>query len=431
MSEAGATWELAHRHRADLPSVMMVAVTGSCGKTTTKNLIGDVLGSRFRGSTSSGSNNCGDDVARDLLAVRADDDFFVQELGAWGPGTLDAGLHLIEPRIAVVTNLRDDHYSAFHGPRGAQAEKGKLVQALPSTGVAVLNWDDRYVRELADRTSARVLSFGVDPSAELHAAEISSGWPSPLSFLAIHGEERVQVSTRLHGNHLVGSALAALAVGLAFGLPLREAAAVLATAAPTPRRMTVVSTPDGVTFVRDDFKAPADSVPEVLRFLGQATAARRVAVFGRLADFPGRSRPVYTTAFRRAAATVDAVVFVGQRAVELWGEHTNNTAAVQQRIRYALGLTQETAMPGADLFVFGTVDAAGDFLDGYLRSGDLVLLKGSGPHDHLERIMLRRQQPVDCRRTACGRMNCCDDCELLAVLNPTTQPDTRRLLIGR
>jgi UDP-N-acetylmuramoyl-tripeptide--D-alanyl-D-alanine ligase len=408
--------ERARGHRDRLGGVAFVAVTGSCGKTTTKDLIAAVLAGRYPGAKSSGSYNCGTDIAADLLTVRPDDRFFVQELGAWGAGTLDAGLDLIRPDIAVVTNLRNDHYSAFHGPRGAQAEKGKLVARLPATGTAVLNWDDPLVRELAARTTARVLSVGRDSRAQLRAEEITARWPAPLSFDAVHGGDRVHVHTRLFGEHLLGSALAALAVGLAFGLSLTEAAAALAAAEPTPRRMSVHDQPDGVTFVRDDFKAPVDSIPEVLEFLRQATAGRTVAVLGRISDFPGRSRRTYTDVARHAASAVDAVVFVGQRAAQLWGEKRGTTAVDQRRLRQQLDLSVAPAdRPRGDLFVFATVAQASAFLTGYLHAGDLVLLKGSGPSDHLERILLRRQQPVACWLSDCGRLTSCDACDLLTT----------------
>jgi UDP-N-acetylmuramoyl-tripeptide--D-alanyl-D-alanine ligase len=403
--------ERARRHRDRLGDVVFVAVTGSCGKTTTKDLIAAVLAGRYRGGKSSGSNNCGTDIAEDLLTVQPGDRFFVQELGAWGAGTLDPGIDLVRPDIAVVTNLRNDHYSAFHGPRGAQAEKGKLVACLPATGTAVLNWDDPYVRELAGRATARVLSVGRDSRAELRAEDVIARWPAPLSFTAVHGRDRMPVRTRLFGVHLLGSALAALAVGMLFDLSLAEGATALAAADPTPRRMSVQAHPDGVTFVRDDFKAPVDSLPEVLEFLRQAAADRTIAVLGRISDFPGRSRRTYTDIARHAARAADTVVFVGHRAAQLWGDGRGTTAADQAQLRHQLDLPR----PCGDLFVFATVARASAFLTGYLRAGDLVLLKGSGPTDHLERILLHRRQPVSCWLSDCGRLTSCDACELLTT----------------
>lgn len=252
----------AYRHRDRLHNVTVIAVTGSCGKTTTKDLTAAILGSRFKGSKNDDTRNCGPDLLATVLAARPDDDFLVQELGAWGPNTLDDGIGLVRPDIAVVTNLRNDHYSSLRGPKGAQAEKGKVVAGLPKDGAAVLNWDDQLVRELSSWTAARTLFFGRSPEAALRASEVTARWPGRLSFTVSYGQETTRVRTQLVGEHLLGSALAALSVGILFGMTLDEAATALASTGPTYRRMSPLAHSDGVTFIRDDWKAPLDSLPE-------------------------------------------------------------------------------------------------------------------------------------------------------------------------
>ena len=417
--------EQAERHRRDLGHAIAIAVTGSCGKTTTTDLVAAVLSSRYRGSKSDGFWNCGLGVARSLVSVRPDDAYFVQELGAWGPGTLDAGIELVRPDVAVVTNIRNDHYSTFRGREAAQAEKGKVVRAVEPGGTAVLNCDDPLVEELAARTSARTIRFGRSPRADLRAADVTSRWPERLVFTVSYAGRSRRVRTQLVGQHLLGSALAALGVGLAFDLSLDEAVSALEGAAPTLRRMSPVVLPDGVTFVRDDYKAPADSIPEVLSFLAEAVADRKVAVIGRISDFPGRSRRCYTRAATDALVAADLVVFVGRRAVELWGEHRSTALADQRELRRRLagpaagpvpgetGPQPDSEPAGGAMLVFETVRAATEFLAGFLRRGDLVLLKGSGEADHLERILLSRQRAVGCWLPRCGKKESCDSCSLL------------------
>jgi len=414
-------WAAARRHRLSLPNTRFIAVTGSCGKTTTKDLIATVLAARYPGRKSDDTFNCGVDVVRSVLAVRPDDRFLVQELGAWGSGTLDQGIDLVRPDIAVVTNLRNDHYSRFRGPHGAQAEKGKLVASLPATGTAVLNWDDPLVRDLATRTLAAVVSFGRSSQAQLRAWDVRSTWPEPLSFCVDDGGRTTRVRTQLHGEHLLGSALAALAVGLRLGMDLDAVAAALETAPPTFRRMTPVVLADGVAFMRDDYKAPADSLPEVLTFLRNARATRRLAVIGWIADFPGRSRRMYTQIAREALEVLDAVIFVGQRATELWGVQHSTARDDQRAFRQrffssgsdATDRSDAARSTAGDIFVFTTVEEADQFLRDYLTAGDLVLLKGSGPVDHLERLLLSRQAPVACWALNCRRTHPCDVCALL------------------
>jgi UDP-N-acetylmuramoyl-tripeptide--D-alanyl-D-alanine ligase len=416
----------ARRHRVRLANVVVVSVTGSCGKTTTKDLTAAVLGSRFKGTKNEDTKNCGLDLAVTVLAAHPGDDFLIQELGAWGPGTLDAGIEFLRPRIAIVTNLRHDHFSSLHGPRGAQAEKGKLVAGLPKTGTAVLNWDDPLVRELSSWTTAQTLSFGRSPDAAVHGWDVSSRWPSPLSFSVTHGGETARVCTQLFGEHLLGSALAALSVGILFGMTLAESAAALESAKPTFRRMSPVAHPDGVTFIRDDWKAPADSIPEVLSFMRSAIAPRKLGVLGRISDFPGRSRHMYNHVAREALEALDSVVFVGERATQLWGERKNPSSAAQMTLRRSLmSATNDfpETLPDVDddrlgnMFVFEAVQDADAFLHDHLRAGDLVLVKGSGPADHLERIILNRELRVSCWLRRCGRLNPCDGCDLVRVPN--------------
>jgi UDP-N-acetylmuramoyl-tripeptide--D-alanyl-D-alanine ligase len=416
-------FEEARMHRQQLRNVVVVAVTGSCGKTTTKDLIFSVLGSRLTGSKNDDTRNCGEHVVDALLRVRPEDEFFVQELGAWGPGTLDAGIDLVRPDIAVITNLRNDHFSSLRGPRGAQTEKGKLVKAVPATGGCVLNWDDPLVRELASWTDAPTLSFGRSSDADLSAVEVTARWPERLAFTVRWDAVAAHVHTQLLGEHLLSSALAALGVGLFFGLGLEEAAAALAEAEPSFRRMSCVTDPEGVTFIRDDWKAPLDSVVEALAFMANARAPRKLAVLGTISDFPGRSRRTYCRVAWEALAVLDAVVFVGERAVELWGEHRGEGLEAQKAIRSkvlealddgAAARSPDAERPG-DMFVFETVRDANTFLCEYLRAGDLVLVKASGPADHIERVIHGRRGSVTCWEAHCGRLYPCDLCDLLSA----------------
>jgi len=158
-----------------------------------------------------------------------------------------------------------------------------------------------------------------------------------------------------------------------------------------------------VTFVRDDFKAPSDSLDEFLRFLDCARARRKIAVVGRISDHRGRSRAVYTPFAHAAAKVVDLLVFVGDRPASLWAGSRCGSS----------GPLVEFAGSRAEVVVFATVREASRFLYDELRPGDLVALKGSGVCDHLERILLVHQTDVQCWRARCGRTNSCDACALL------------------
>src|SRR5262245_40372471 len=134
--------EQAFHHRSQLRNTVFIGITGSCGKTTTRDVAACLLQPDFRGLRSPDDGNCGSQLVHHVLRVKPNDDFCIQELGAWGPGTLDAGLALVQPGIGVVLNVRHDHYSSFRGLEHTQAEKAKVVRVLPATGTAILNVDD-------------------------------------------------------------------------------------------------------------------------------------------------------------------------------------------------------------------------------------------------------------------------------------------------
>jgi UDP-N-acetylmuramoyl-tripeptide--D-alanyl-D-alanine ligase len=344
------------------------------------------------------------DLVENVLRAQACDDFCIQELGAWGPGTLDAGLELVKPDIGVVLNVRRDHYAAFRGLEQTQAEKAKVIECLPATGTAILNADDSYVWGMRSRTNGRVLGFGSNVNADFQVKNVCSVWPHRLTFDLLFGGACRRVRTQLIGEHLVGSAVAAIAIAHTLGVTLEEAVERIALIPPTARRMSPAFTDSGVAVVRDDFKATSDSLEEFLRFLQCARAERKVAVIGRISDYPGRSRAVYTAFAQSAAKIADLLIFVGERPENLWGGSRGSDEFLA-----------EFRGQKATIQLFGTVRDASHFLQHELRAGDLLVLKGSGASDHLERIFLDHQTTVQCWRAQCGLITACDSCDLLRL----------------
>lgn len=382
------------RHRRTVAGVTFIAVTGSAGKTTTKELIAAVLSSRQHGSKSPGTLNTAHWVSHTVLGARRGDDFCVHELGATGPGSLDEAVALVRPRVAVVTNVGGDHRSAFRTLEATAAEKAKVVHAVPRAGFAVLNADDPRVLAMAGICRGRVLTFGLRPDATVHAESVCSSWPDRLSFTVIHGEQRVAVQTRFCGVHWIHACLAAITTGTALGVPLPVAAAALAAVDPLPGRYQPVEA-DGVTFIRDEFKASLWSVAPALEFLRDARAPRKVVVFGTISDYAGRASPIYADVARRALEVADEVLFVGPQAVRSGGARSHPR--------------------GAALRAFPSIREAHRHLTDTLVPGDLVLLKGSQRADHLLRLVLARRGRIGCWRAGCRRIRFCDDCLLVHV----------------
>jgi UDP-N-acetylmuramyl pentapeptide synthase len=384
----------AARHRRRVPGVTFIAVTGSAGKTTTKELIAAVLASRQPGSKSPGTHNSAHWVSHTVLGARRGDGFCVQELGATGPGSLDEAIRLVRPRVAVVTNIGGDHRSAFRTLEATATEKGKVVAAVPRHGLAVLNIDDPRVLAMAGSCRGRVITYGLRPDAAVRAESVASSWPDRLTFIAIHGEQRVAVQTRFCGVHWIHACLAAIATGIGLGVPLPVAAEVLAAVDPLPGRYEPVRA-GGVTFIRDEFKASLWSFAPALEFLRDARAVRKVAVIGTISDYAGRASPVYASVARQALEVADEVIFVGPQARRCAGARSHPR--------------------GAALHAFPTALEAHRHLAATLVPGDLVLVKGSQRADHLLRLVLARRGHVACWRTTCRRVKFCDDCLLLRV----------------
>ncbi len=381
-------------HRRRVGGVTFVGVTGSCGKTTTKDLVAAVLARRGRVTSTPGTHNSSHWVARTVLAVRRGQAYCVQELGASGPGSLDAPIALVEPRIAVVTNIGSDHRSAFRTLDGTAGEKQKLVAAVPADGIAVLNADDPRVLAMATACRGRVWTYGLSQAADVRAEQVTSEWPAHLSFIVRHGGAAETVRTRLNGVHFVHACLAAIATGLAVGLLLADAVDALASVEPCTGRLSEVVA-GGVTFVRDEFKAPLLSVGPAIEVLRTAHAPRKVAVFGTLSDYNGSTSGMYSSVARQALDVADEVIFVGPQA---------------ERCRRA-----RTHPKGAALHTFARLEDASAHLERTLRPGDLVLLKGSQRADHLLRLVLARTTRMACWRTECRRVKFCDACLLLRV----------------
>jgi UDP-N-acetylmuramyl pentapeptide synthase len=362
----GAEWTLlglAGLRRRTLSDVVFVAVTGSCGKTTTRDLLAAVVAAAGGRARRYPVHNLPLDLARSVLATRAGDRWCVQEVAASRPGAIEWAVRLVQPRVAVVTNILDDHRSAFRTREGAAEEKGKLLEALPADGVAVLNADDPLVAAMVRRTRARVLTYGLLADADVRAEAVRSAWPERLRFEVVHRGERCEVRTRLCGSHWVGCAVAAVAGGVAAGIPLATAARALEAVEPVPGRMSPAGGPRGSVLVRDDWKAPLPSVTPALEFLRSAGSARRVAVLGTISDYRGPARRAYASTARAALEAADLVVFVG--------------AGAERALRGAAGDPRLSA--------FTRVEEAAAFLRRELGEGDLVLLKGTSG-DGFERL---------------------------------------------
>lgn len=329
-------------------------------------------------------------MAETILRIGRRTRYCVVEISGGRPGVMDLPLRISRPKIGVLTVIGRDHYRAFGTPEGIVAEKSKLINSLPSDGIAILNVDDPQVRTVGEAHSGRRIWVGRGEEADIRLLDVQSRWPDPLQLTVEYGKSRYQIQTRLHGEHLALSVLCALGVAVALGLPFDEAIDALSRQESAEGRMQIVRANDGVVFIRDDWKAPYWSLKEPLKFLQQARADRKVAVVGTLSDYSGDATAQYKKAARLIRQYADLVVFVGPHA------HRAERARLNEIDQSIVG--------------FSSLASAAEYLESELRAGDLVLLKGSNRADHLVRLLLNRNQPISCWKVRCGLNDFCTSC---------------------
>ena len=392
--------KFAHCWRPLLKKPAFIGITGSAGKTTTKELLVGILSYTYKGIGNLNSLNVLPEVAKTVLSTRLTHDFCVAELSEDRPGIMDEHLRLLHPSIGIVTVVGNDHWSAYNSREAIAAEMGKLIEALPSSGTAVLNADDALVHGMAANCAANVITYGTSAKADLRAEDVRSVWPERLSMTLVHGAERVAICTQLCGTHWLPSVLGAIGGGLAMGMTLEQCAAGIASVAPFEGRMQPVTTPDGVTFIRDDFKAPLWTLDACFDFMRRAHAKRKIIVIGTLSECGANSGKKYAQVASRAQEIADHTIFVGPRATH--------------------ALKAGTLGTGDSLRAFNHVRDASQYVNSLTREGDLVMLKGSSKQDHLLRVFLARGEGAVCWRDDCKRTMFCNECSDL--MKPSGAP---------
>jgi UDP-N-acetylmuramoyl-tripeptide--D-alanyl-D-alanine ligase len=348
------------------PDLTVVAITGSSGKTTTKDLLAQVIGAL--GPTVAAEASYNSEVGVPLTVVRIDEStrYLVVEMGARGPGHLAYLTDIAPPDISVVLNVGTAHVGEFGSRDAVAAAKSELVQALSPKGMAVLNADDPAVAAMARLSPGRVILVGRGPSAEVRAENVMLDGDARASFELVSelasGPARASVALRLHGEHHVDNALAVAAVVLSLGLSVESTAELLSAAVPASRwRMEVVERADGVTVVNDAYNANPESMRAALRALTAMARGRRSwAVLGEMRELGAHSAAEHAGLARVSADLgISRLVVVGEGARPAYDA--------------ALGMSGWQAPP----LLVPDSHTAYDALEAELAAGDVVLLKSS------------------------------------------------------
>jgi UDP-N-acetylmuramoyl-tripeptide--D-alanyl-D-alanine ligase len=347
--------DLATNYRKSLP-LKVLAITGSNGKTSTKDFAAAALGRRFRVTKTEGNFNNHVGLPRTILEATAEDQVAVWEIGMNHPGEVAGLAKIAAPDAAIITNIGIAHIE-FMGSRDAIAkEKGALVEAVGPGGWVILNADDPFSVEIAMRTRARVIFAGTT-AGSVRAGEISQS-AQGSDFTILEGAHRCRAQLPVPGLHMIQNALLAVAAGRAFGLSLEECAAGLA-AAPLSKARLQIKQIHGVQFIDDSYNANPDSMKAALRTLVELDSdGKRIAVLGEMRELGAESERGHREVGEEAATLgIDQLIAVGEMG------------KITARAAQKAGLAKSVAV--------GSTSEAAEFLGEIAQRGDLVLVKGS------------------------------------------------------
>jgi len=341
--------------RRDRRHARVIGITGSVGKTTTKEIVAAVLGARYRVLKNEANYNNEIGLPLTLLRLTQRHQRAVLEMGMFALGEIRTLCEIARPEVGVVTNVGPSHLERLGSLEAIAAAKAELVESLPPQGYAVLNADDPLVMAMADRTRARVLTYGTSDGADVRASEVESRGLEGVAFRLHWRGEAARVETHLPGRHIVSNALAAAAVGLADGMALAEVSAALA-AAEVPLRLQVHRGRNGCTLLDDTYNASPASMAAALDLLAEIPG-RRIALLGDMAELGAASREGHLATGRRAAETADVIHAVGEEAQ----------------------LIADGARAGGhdNVHHWSTKEQAAEAVAGDLRPDDVILLKAS------------------------------------------------------
>lgn len=350
------------RHVRRASGVPVVAITGSAGKTTTKEIAADLLSLRFQVFRNQGNFNNHIGLPLSLLELRHGPDVAVVELGMSRAGEIRLLTSLAEPDVRVWTLVAEVHSAFFDSVEAIADAKAELLEGATPDGVVVANAGDPRIMARVGACPARLVTFGVGVPADVSARRVDDLGVDGSAAEVVTPSGRAVFRVPLLGRGHLANVLAATAVALEFGVPLDAVAERVRTLTPAPRRGEVVRSAGGFTLVDDSYNSNPRALERMLDVLGRSpNGARRVAVLGEMLELGDAAVPLHEACGRAAAAAgVGLLITVGGQAAA------------------ALGAAAVSAGVPADAVVHaGTSDEAATLLQGLVRAGDVILVKGS------------------------------------------------------
>jgi UDP-N-acetylmuramoyl-tripeptide--D-alanyl-D-alanine ligase len=334
----------------------LIAVTGSAGKTTTKEAIAHVLGSRWRVLKSEGNFNNHFGLPLMLLKLKPEYDVAVIEMGMSHAGEIRALAKIAQPEVGVVTNVAPVHLEFFDSLAGIARAKYELVESLPASGTAVLNADDEYVSQFGRGFKGKAVMYGTRATADVRAENIQSKGAEGAEFDVVIGSVREHARLPLVGEHNVLNALAAVAVGLERGMKPAEALGALATLAPADKRGQVLQL-GNITVINDCYNSNPKALEAMVDALATMAGKRRIVVAGEMLELGPAGEKMH----RRAGQ------HIGEKKIDVLVGVRGLAQAMVEGARQA----------GSRAEFVAAAEEAGEWLAREARDGDVVLLKAS------------------------------------------------------
>ena len=372
--QAAVKWALVQaaarrlRPRRDL---VVIGVTGSYGKTSTKEILATLLGARYRVCKTTGSVNTPVGIARTILrSLRPDDQVFIVEMGAYVPGNIRDLARLAQPRIGVLTAIGEQHLERFGSVENIAKTKYELIEALPADGLAVFNADNAGCRELAAGTRhVPIRMYGLDAAAgrpDVTAVDLRTSTAGTQFAVRAAGHGAAAFTSPLLGRHNVSNVLAATAVALELGLSLDEIAAAARTLEPVEHRLQLIHGQGGVTVIDDAYNSNPAGARAALAVLAEFPG-RKVLVTPGMVELGTLLDERHAEFGREAAAICDYVILIGQR----------RTTAIAEGALAA-------GFPANHLVVVPTLKEATAQLGRLVTAGDVVLFENDLPDQYSE-----------------------------------------------
>jgi UDP-N-acetylmuramoyl-tripeptide--D-alanyl-D-alanine ligase len=382
----------ARRTRKRRRSTTFVAVTGSAGKTTATELIGRMLLSLDERTQVYAGNNSLTNIVRNVIRTPSNTRFVVQEVSGGTPGAPSRAARILQHTVAVVTTLGYDHIDKLGSIAQIAQNKAALVEALPSHGVAILNADDSFIKAMAHKTRATVLTFGRAQDADLRCLSSHQRFPGALELQVSFEGNEFTLQSQLVGQHWEPVVLASALTALALGVPPEDCMHVIKTFQSRFGRCSKHAYANNAWIINDSYKAPEWALDSFFEMIKSVEAGRKTIVLGDIAYAMSDQGTLHSRFVLQALSVANRVVIVDptRMHLSLVQSHNDGDKIVQilQSTRAASELLRTTCIPGEVIF---------------LKSHDL----------HIDRIVHDWAQPITCWIDDCGRRYSCHQCDRL------------------